>query len=1030
MRSPQHLPAILYPFNADLLLHIPMKPLPVFVVLLAALFPFPCASQELKRQKCRNIPGSPSHPQTLCEPSGGTCTDAQWTSALFRNTIPGAMNQVNWEQGYDLTPPSLCLRNSTICGQGDVPVYSVEAVKSRISRFASAHNLRLVVKASGHDLLGRSTAPHALLIRTSNFQTSPSRTPLSGVHLQTVYQAAKAVGRIVVGGTAATVCAAGGYLQGGGHSALSPTLGLAADNALEFQIVVASGELLKVNSISHPDLFYALRGGGAGSWGVLVSATVRTFPTFNATFSLIVLTSSSTPALGALAAVHAQHIFDLDPVRGGQYFYLQRLAPNGTAVFFLTTFLPNLSVEAGTAMLQPFLAAARAIPDMTVASEVYLDEVVNDLLFQADDAVGENFAAGSRLIPEQRIGISRRRWGGYTKSCGGGGSKHLRNPRGGRPSVSERPHLIRAASRLADLLLINKWPDSAPLATIKAVRTQFRDVQLPILAQIAGSGSDVAAYSNEADVLEADFQTTFFGPNYAKLSAIKRRYDPKDLFIVGAGVGSERWDQWGSRTRYPPQEGWLGNYDYVWLCMPSWPFSKTSHEPPILCFGCELPLVLAIASGLQHALAMLAGLITPPIIFASALNLDSETSSYMISASLIGCGILSLVQMSRIPLFGGYYLGTGLISVVGTQFLDAVYGERHLRRNVSRRDVLLYRRVQMAPLLESLSRRIWEGLGFSMAFFPARVLKRIFPPMVTGTVVLLIGAALIGDFRGTQLGRRCKQLSNLPHQRIFQLCPTIFAPRPLPWASPEFIGLGFLSFISIVLTEFFGSPFLKNISVIVGLAVGCIVAVLAVYVSLAMEAIGDITASAEVSRVDVRGVEFDSRIQGGVLSDGLGGFVSALFTVTPLSIFAQNNGVIAITRCANRAAGRWCCVFLILFGILGKISGALLAIPNSVLGGVTTFLFASVAVSGLRVLSFNQYTRRDRFVLSAALSFGIGDLLVPGLFTHLFDGHPISGCGDSGCDTEPDPAQGVRSGTLYRQEEEDGEKQASSANGV
>jgi hypothetical protein len=95
----------------------------------------------------------------------------------------------------------------------------------------------------------------------------------SGVHLQTVYQAAKAVGRIVVGGTAATVCAAGGYLQGGGHSALSPTLGLAADNALgsfqcfprqvancilnrtttEFQIVVASGELLKVNSISHPD---------------------------------------------------------------------------------------------------------------------------------------------------------------------------------------------------------------------------------------------------------------------------------------------------------------------------------------------------------------------------------------------------------------------------------------------------------------------------------------------------------------------------------------------------------------------------------------------------------------------------------------------------------------------------------------------------------------------------------------------------------------------------------------------------------
>ena len=144
-----------------------------------------------------------------------------------------------------------------------------------------------------------------------------------------------------------------------------------------------------------------------------------------------------------------------------------------------------------------------------------------------------------------------------------------------------------------------------------------------------------------------------------------------------------------------------------------------------------------------------------------------------------------------------------------------------------------------------------------------------------------------------------------------------------------------------------------------------------------------------------------------------------MFTVTPLSIFAQNNGVIAITRCANRTAGRFCCGFLILFGVLGKISGVFLAsasfppfsahtyntltlmlthalartVPNPVLGGVTTFLFASVATSGIRVLSYNRFTRRDRFILAAALAFGVGDLLVPGIFTHLFDGvaHPNKG---------------------------------------
>ncbi|KAG9058371.1 hypothetical protein FS842_010097 [Serendipita sp. 407] len=161
---------------------------------------------------------------------------------------------------------------------------------------------------------------------------------------------------------------------------------------------------------------------------------------------------------------------------------------------------------------------------------------------------------------------------------------------------------------------------------------------------------------------------------------------------------------------------------------------------------------------------------------------------------------------------------------------------------------------------------------------------------------------------------------------------------------------------------------------------------LAVYISLAMEAIGDITASAEVSRVAVEGYEFDTRIQGGVLGDGIGGLLSGLMTNPPLSIFAQNNGVIAITRCANRKAGWWCCSFLILFGILGKISGVFLSIPNPVLGGVTTFLFATVMTSGIRVLSYITWSRRNRFTLAAAMSFGVGNLLAPTWYTFLFEG--------------------------------------------
>nr|AOC89075.1 purine transporter PhU [Phanerodontia chrysosporium] len=494
--------------------------------------------------------------------------------------------------------------------------------------------------------------------------------------------------------------------------------------------------------------------------------------------------------------------------------------------------------------------------------------------------------------------------------------------------------------------------------------------------------------------------------------------------------------------KFATREGWLGDYNYAWLCTPTLPFAlggrRRKTMPPFYALDSDLPLLLALACGLQHALAMLAGLITPPIIFASALSLDAETSAYMISASLIGCGILSLVQMSRIHLFKNYYLGTGLISVVGTSFatlstanaiFDAMYADGTCPSTTAADGTVTRGPCPDAYGMVLGTSIICSFLEIFMSFVPPRILQRIFPPMVTGTVILMIGASLVGSSGIPDWGGGSNDCMSRPASGFFALCPDVSAPRPLPWGSPEFIGLGFLSFVSIIITELFGSPFLKNISIIVGLAVGCIVAgvagyidgstissapaitflwvhrfklrvyapailpMFAVYVSLAMEAIGDITASAEVSRVPVDGEEFDSRIQGGVLSDGIGGFLSALFTVTPLSIFAQNNGVIAITRCANRTAGRFCCMFLILFGVLGKISGVFLAIPNPVLGGVTTFLFASVAVSGIRVLSYCRFTRRDRFVLAAALSFGIGDLLVPTIFTHLFDGvkHPNKG---------------------------------------
>lgn len=300
---------------------------------------------------------------------------------------------------------------------------------------------------------------------------------------------------------------------------------------------------------------------------------------------------------------------------------------------------------------------------------------------------------------------------------------------------------------------------------------------------------------------------------------------------------------------------------------------------------------------------------------------------------------------------------------------------------------------------------------------PPKIIKKLFPPIVTGPTVMLIGVKLIASGLKNWGGG-----SNDCYKRaasgFFQYCSMI--PRPMQWGAPEYIGLGFSVFVTILIMERFGAPIMKSCSVVLGLLVGCIIAgatgyfsrtnidnapvvtfiwvhsfplsvygplvlpLLAVYIILACEAIGDITATCDVSRIEVEGDVFNSRIQGGVLADGLNGLLAGLCTMTPMSTFAQNNGVIALTRCANRKVGYACCFFLIVMGIFAKFAASLVSIPAPVLGGMTTFLFTAVAVSGMSITAASAFTRRTRFILTASLMLGYGATLVPDWFSYVF----------------------------------------------
>lgn len=101
-------------------------------------------------------------------------------------------------------------------------------------------------------------------------------------------------------------------------------------------------------------------------------------------------------------------------------------------------------------------------------------------------------------------------------------------------------------------------------------------------------------------------------------------------------------------------------------------------------------------------------------------------------------------------------------------------------------------------------------------------------------------------------------------------------------------------------------------------------------------------------------------------------------------LMSRLDGVIALTRCANRKAGYCCCLWLFIMGLFAKFSASLVSIPSAVLGGMTTFLFAAVAVSGIRIISTSPFTRRNRFILTAALALGYGATLVPTWFAYVF----------------------------------------------
>ncbi|KAI8931222.1 hypothetical protein NX059_011570 [Plenodomus lindquistii] len=470
-------------------------------------------------------------------------------------------------QGMTCAPPSLY--DSHGCTRGGFPMYVVNATEPKhvqlAVNFARNSGIRLIVRNTGHDFLGKSGGKDALSIWTHWMKdieyieeyvdeelgySGPAFKAGSGVQAFELYKAANDKGRIVVGGEGETVGIMGGYIQGGGHSPLTGLYGTGADNVLSMEVVTASGDFVVANSTSNTDLFWALRGGGGSTFGVATSVTVRAHPDLPVTASRFSFSSAQTGNETFWAAIRALPDIWTANADAGTYNYMTLIPSNGTFTFaFSPFFAPNKTVAEATALLQPWFTKLTDLgikfdPNITHFPTYYSAWRSS---FPLEAVQKPNVATASRLFPRSTFATpeSREEW--YTNIRQSSEKNRVQvhfNMQAKNPFLRDGPANDNAVNShwrplVAFSMQSVRWPINSTAEEILRIRQDFQDGDMQRWRDISpGAGS----YLAEADRLEPDFGNAFWGDNYERLAKVKGELDPHDVFFAATGVGSERWE--------------------------------------------------------------------------------------------------------------------------------------------------------------------------------------------------------------------------------------------------------------------------------------------------------------------------------------------------------------------------------------------------------------------------------------------------------------------------------------------------------
>lgn len=528
----------------------------------------------------------PVSPLRSCslDPSSAECETAleAMKNPFFHEDQVGSTQSTGWMDAW----------------QSAVSPYAVEAETAQdiaaAVDFAREHGVRLVVKGAGHDYLGRNNAPDSLLVWTHRMRNTnmhdafvPAGAPngTDGVAALSVgagtrwieaYAAATNAGRYVQGGGCTSVGASGGFIQGSGFGSFSKAFGTGAGGVLEFEVVTADGEVRVVNRHQDPDLFWALRGGGGSTFGIVARTTLLAHPIPNntGTVSGTIVAKDDAAYEDVVGAVVAFYPAALDNPSWGEQI---RFRTDRTVEFALT-FL-DLSRAAAEATFATLLEPLRAQPDRFEVDvsfvEIPFERLWDVTWWQENDPdfvvldprpnqpdnqywwsgnqgeVGAYwFAYESRWVPTSmlvdrpaeatRMLVDTSKLRNLTFQINKGLSGQSAESRERDRDTALHPTAFDAA---ALIIMASAQQYAYPGITghepDRAKGARERDEVTAAMSIVRDALPGQGAYANEASFFTDDWKNEFWGSNYERLLEIKRRVDPTNLFRVHHGVGSD-----------------------------------------------------------------------------------------------------------------------------------------------------------------------------------------------------------------------------------------------------------------------------------------------------------------------------------------------------------------------------------------------------------------------------------------------------------------------------------------------------------